>query len=101
MQYTRNVHFEIKPDRVDEFNRVFKTDVLPVLKKQKGFLNEITMLDGTHGVGISFWDSKPSVESYHKTSYPELLKKLESTLVGAPTVKTYNVAYMEGVPVLK
>jgi heme-degrading monooxygenase HmoA len=92
MQYARNVHFQIKNGKADEFTRVFEKDVLPLLKKQKGFKEELTLVNRERAMGISLWDDRASAESYQTSTYPEVLQKLNPVIEGTPRVETYDVA---------
>lgn len=70
-----------------EFTRVLENDIIPLLRKQKGFLDEIAFVspEKKEAVAISLWDRKEMAELYHKEVYPEVLKllgkALEETLV--------------------
>ena len=37
MRYARNVHFQIKSGKEQEFAGLFEKDVVPMLRKQNGF----------------------------------------------------------------
>jgi quinol monooxygenase YgiN len=90
MSFARNVHFTVKNSKVDEFKRLMNTEVLPLLKKEKGFLEEITILGSNIGMSISMWDDRGCAEMYNKKTYPEVLKKLHTVLEGTPRVETYD-----------
>ena len=92
--YARIVKINLKPNRIDEFNETLDKQVLPMLRKEKGFQDEITFAgpSGTEMVSISLWDRKESAESYNGHTYPEVLKALSMVLEGSPQVKTYEVA---------
>lgn len=36
--FARILNFEVKPEKKDEFVRVVKNEIVPILKKQTGFL---------------------------------------------------------------
>jgi len=40
--YARNVAIHLKPNTLRDFTKTFDTNVLPILRKQKGFQDEIT-----------------------------------------------------------
>ena len=63
--YARNVTIHLKPNSVSEFTQTFEKDILPLLRKQNGFKDEITFLaeDGRDAVAISLWDRKESADS--------------------------------------
>src|SRR5437870_2462209 len=66
----------------------------PLLRKQKGFQDEITLLaaGGREAVGISLWDQKESAETYERGAYAEVLKTMGKLIEGTPQVKTYEVS---------
>jgi len=91
MKFARNVQFEIKPGQSKEFNRVMHSDVLPLLKKQNGFSEELTMIKQDKGIAISVWKDQASADAYVTAAYPQVLEKLNPLLVAAPRVETYDV----------
>ena len=91
MRFARNVHYQVKEGKTNEFQALLTSDVLPLLKKQQGFKDELTMVNGRHTIGISLWEDKPSAETYNKDTYPAILAKLTPMLDGAPRVETFDV----------
>ena len=90
MRYARNVQFTVKNGKVDEFNRLMNTEVLPLLKNEKGFCEDLTLLRGNTGISTSVWDDRACAETYNTKTYPEVLKKLNLVLEGTPRVDTYD-----------
>ena len=92
--FARKVSMHVKPENVTEFTRKLEKEVIPLLRKQNGFQDEITFIakDGMDSFGISLWDRKESAESYHRGSYPEVAKILATVVEGTPQVQTYEVA---------
>jgi heme-degrading monooxygenase HmoA len=68
-------------------------DILPLLQKQKGFRDEISLIapNGSEVFGISLWDQKDKAEAYNRTTYPEVQKLLAKVSEGTPKVQTYEV----------
>jgi heme-degrading monooxygenase HmoA len=68
-------------------------DILPLLKKQQGFRDEITLIasNGSEVLGISLWDQKDKAEAYNRTAYPEVQKLLAKVSEKTPQVQTYEV----------
>jgi len=91
MQFARNVHFQIKNGKEKEFTTLFENEVIPMLRQQSGFQNELTFVNPDEAVGVSLWDNRKSAEAYHASTYPKILAKLNPVIVGTPTVKTYDV----------
>jgi hypothetical protein len=85
---------QLKPKTAPEFTRLIEKEVIPMLRKQKGFLDEITFIspDLTEAVGNSFWETKADAENYSRTGYAEVMKSLETVVNGTPTVGTANVS---------
>lgn len=92
--YARNVTMHLKANQAGEFGRTLERDILPLLRKQSGFQDEITFLtpDGSEAVAISLWDRKESAETYSRDTYPQVLKGLEKVVEGTPKVATFEVA---------
>jgi len=92
--YARNVTLHLKANTAPEFTRTFETDVLPILRKQNGFKDEITFLapGGADAVAISLWDRKENADAYSRDTYPAVLKSLANVVEGTPQVQTYEVA---------
>ena len=91
--FTRHVIMELKPNATQEFANVIDNKVLPLLRKQKGFRDEITFVapDRSEALAISFWDTKEEAEAYNVTGYPEVLKTLSGIVEGTPRVGTAEV----------
>ena len=92
--YARNVTLHLKANTAPEFTRTLETDVLPILRKQNGFKDEITFVapDRSEAVAISLWDRKESADAYSRDTYPEVLKSLAKVVDGTPQVENYEVA---------
>ena len=92
--YARNVTLHLKANTAPEFTRTLETDVLPMLRKQNGFKDEITFVasDRSEAVAISLWDRKESAEAYSRDTYPQVLKTLAKVVEGTPVVESYEVS---------
>jgi quinol monooxygenase YgiN len=90
MSFARNDHFTLKTGQADEFNRLMDKEVLPLLNKEKGFKQDLTVLSKDTGMSISVWDDRASAEKYNTQTYPQVLKTLEPVLAGTPRVETFE-----------
>ena len=92
--FARSVSFHLKPGRAAEFTQLLDKDIIPVLRKQKGFQDEIAFVapGGADAVGISVWDLKENAETYARGAYAGVLKALEEVVEGTPRVQTYEVS---------
>ena len=91
--YARNVSIHLKPNMLSDYTRTFENDVLPLLRKQNGFKDEIAFSgsDGTDVTAISLWDNKANAETYNASAYPEVLRTLARVIDGTPKVQTGEV----------
>jgi hypothetical protein len=92
--YARRVYMHLKPNSLAEFTQRIEKEVIPNLRKQKGFQDEITFIapSGTEAFAISLWDRAESAEAYSRASYAEVAKILATVVEGPPQVETFNVA---------
>lgn len=92
--YARNVTMRLKPNAAEEFTRTLEEHIIPLLRKHRGFADEIAFLgpDRTEAVAISLWDDRGSADAYDRTSYPQVLGVLATVLEGLPVVSAYNVS---------
>ena len=92
--FARSVHLHLKPNSVAEFARTIEKEIIPLLRKQKGFQDEITFVvpGGTEAVAVSLWDQKEDAEAYNRGTYPEVLRGLAKVVEGTPQVQTYEVS---------
>ena len=91
--YARQVSMELQPNSHADFTRRIESEILPLLRKQKGFQEEITFVNpaGKDAFAISLWDSKESAEAYNRASFAEVTKLLSKLVEGTPRVKSYEV----------
>lgn len=91
--YARTVRMELKPNSVAEFTQLLEKDVIPMLRKQHGFKDEIAFVptDGKEAIAISLWEKKENAETYNRATYPDVLKTLAKVVVGTPQVHTLEV----------
>jgi hypothetical protein len=68
-------------------------DVLPLLRKQTGFKDEITFAGpgGVDVTAISVWENKNDADTYNTNTYPTVLKTLARFIEGTPQVHTFDV----------
>jgi quinol monooxygenase YgiN len=90
MQFARNVRFEIKNGKEKEFVSLFEKEALPILRKQSGFQQEVTLVNPNGAVAVSLWDDRKSAETYQTSGYPQVLAKLTTVIEGTPKVETYE-----------
>ena len=90
--YARNVTLRIKHGMQSEVTKAFENQILPLLRKQKGFKEEIALCNPSspEAVAISLWENKSDADEYNTRVYPDVLKTLAKTIEGTPRVHTFE-----------
>ena len=93
--FSRVVSMQLKPNTHREFSELFDKQILPTLRKQQGFRDEMLFVDpgGPEVVAISLWESRENAETYNRATYPEVLKTLAKVIEGPPEVRTFQLSY--------
>jgi hypothetical protein len=88
----RTVSIHLKSNMLSDYNRTFDKDILPLLRKQKGFRDEITLSNPSSldAIAISLWENRVDAEAYSTNTYPEVLKTLARMIDGTPKVQTFE-----------
>jgi hypothetical protein len=91
--YARHVSFNLKALKPEEITQTFEKEILPLLQKQNGFTDEITLVspDGKEAIGISLWERKEDADMYSRETYPQVLKSLARFVEGTPQVRGFEV----------
>ncbi len=91
--FAHKLSMYLKNDGALAFKNRIEGDIIPLLRKQKGFLQEITFLylNGREVHAFSLWESAEHAEVYNRKAYPEVVRMLASVIDGAPLVQTYEV----------
>jgi len=92
--FGRQVTMKLKTNSASELTRILDNDIIPILRKQKGFRDETTFIapERSEVIANSFWDTKEDAEAYNGSSYPEVLKSLANVIDGTPSVKNFEFA---------
>ena len=90
--FARTVSIHLKSNMLSDYNRTFDKDILPLLRKQKGFRDEITLSNPSSldAIAISLWETRADAEAYNTNTYPEVLKTLARMIDGTPRVQTFE-----------
>jgi hypothetical protein len=90
--FARNVSVHLKSNMLSDYTRTFEKDVLPLLRKQNGFTDEITLSNpgSLDVIAISLWENRADAEAYNTNTYPEVLKTFARMIDGTPKVQTFE-----------
>ena len=93
VMFAHKLSMYLKIDGALAFKHKIENEVVPLLRKQKGFLEEITLLylNGREVHSFSLWESAEHAEAYNRGFFPEVAKMLASVIDGMPRIQTYQV----------
>ena len=93
--FARILDFEVKMEKKEEFVKVMKNQVLPILKKQTGFLEILPFfpenMKEERVINISLWTTRSDAERYEREFYPKALDILKPYLTTPVQVNYYNL----------
>ena len=92
--FTRIVELTSKSGKSKELANAIDEKAVPILKKQRGFVDEMVLVSDAEPdriVGISFWNSKADAEQYHREAFPKIHDAVRHLLETDPLVRTFDV----------
>ncbi len=92
--FTRIVEVTTKSGKARELTTIINDKVLPILKKQAGFVDETVLASDTDPnrvLALSFWNTREDAERYNREQYPAVHEMVRHLLETEPTVRTFNV----------
>lgn len=91
--FVRRLSVHLKPNTLGQFAGILEKEIVPMLRKQQGFKDEIAFATpgSTDVLSISFWDNQKNAETYGRTTYNDVLKMVASVVDGTPKLETTEV----------
>src|ERR1700687_4168582 len=92
--FARIVEFIPKLETKENFLQTLRNEVLPILKKQPGFLEILPFEPETKTakmITITLWAEKRDAERYERESYPKVKATLKPYLTTPVTFNHYNL----------
>ena len=92
--FTRVVELTTKPGKHKQLSDTINEKVLPILKKQEGFVDETVLVsdkDDNRVLGLSFWNTREDAEQYHRAEYQKVHEMVRHLLDGEPVIRTFDV----------
>jgi hypothetical protein len=92
--FARRVYMHLKPNCVAEFTQKLETEIIPLLRKQEGFQDEISFVSpgGKEAFALSLWTKAEDADAYNRASYQGVAKIMSTVIEGSPQVETFEVA---------
>jgi quinol monooxygenase YgiN len=92
--FTRIVEITAKTGMSRELAKTIQEKVLPILKKQPGFVDETLLLSETEPdrmIAQSTWNKREDAERYHNNDYKLVRETVEQLMAGDPVVRTFHM----------
>lgn len=92
--FARKVSVRLKVDAAGPFIQKMEDEIIPLLRKQKGFLDELTLISqsGKEVYAYSFWENSDDAETYDRTTFRDVNSLLTGLIEGTVRIHTYMVA---------
>lgn len=92
--YARNVRVKLRANCLPEFTRLLEQEIIPLLRKQKGFQDEISLIASqrNEAIVISFWANQSDADAYNHVAYLDVLRVLSAVVESMPLVETFELA---------
>lgn len=92
--FARILEFIPQVEKKEELFKVIRNEVLPILKKQPGFLEILPFLPESvteKTITVTLWAEKRDAERYEREVYPQVAEIVKPYLTTAITFKRYVV----------
>ena len=91
--FARRESMHIKGNSVPRFIDRLENEILPMLRKQKGFQDEVAFVtpSGSEAFIVSFWDMAENAEAYGRGVYADAIKILATVIEGSAQVEVFYV----------
>jgi len=92
--FARILEFIPKPEKKEEFVKVIKNQVLPIVKKQIGFLEVLPLfpeINNEKAFVVSLWTEKKFAQAYEREWFPKVEEVIRPYLSTPVTFKYYQL----------
>jgi heme-degrading monooxygenase HmoA len=92
--FTRVVEMTSKPGKSQELANTINDKAVPILKKQRGFVDEIVLVSSgkpDQVWALSFWNKREDAEEYQREQYQRIHDTVRDLLETEPEIQTFDV----------
>src|ERR1700745_2776942 len=92
--FTRVVEMTSKPGKSQELANTINDKAVPILKKQRGFVDEIVLVSSgkpDQVLALSFWNKREDAEEYQREQYQRIHDTVRDLLETEPEIQTFDV----------
>lgn len=93
--FARKLSLRVKLEMFSVFTKVLEREIVPLLRRQKGFRDEIVLASpGSRDVLVlSFWETSEDADAYHNSAYRDALTALAGIIEAGPRIGTPDVLH--------
>lgn len=93
--FARKLSIRVKLEMFSEFTRVLEREIVPLLRQQKGFKDEIVLStpQSRDVLVLSFWETSEDADTYHDSAYRDALRVLAGLVEASPRVGAPDVVH--------
>jgi hypothetical protein len=91
--FARKLYMYLKNDGVPAFKLKVEGEIIPLLRKQRGFRDQIIFLylNGREVQAFDLWETAEDAEAYNRETYPQVMRMLAPVIEGTPRIETFEV----------
>jgi len=92
--FTRVVEMTSKPGKSRDLADTINEKAVPILKKQRGFVDEIVLMshaDPNRVLALSLWNKQEDAERYQREQYQKIHDTVRHLLETEPNIQTFDV----------
>lgn len=93
--FARKLSIRVKLEMFSEFTRVLEREIVPLLRQQKGFKDEIVLAtpQSRDVLVLSFWETSEDADAYHNSAYRDALRVLAGLVEASPRAGAPDVVH--------
>lgn len=92
--FTRAVEMTSNAGKSQELANTINDRAVPILKKQRGFVEEIVLVSSGKAdqvLALSFWNSREDAEEYQREQYQKIHDTVRHLLEAEADIRTFDV----------
>jgi heme-degrading monooxygenase HmoA len=92
--FTRVVEMASKSGKAQELANTINDKAVPILKKQRGFVDEIVLVSSGKSdqvLALSFWNEREDADVYQRDQYQKIHDTVRHLLETEPEIRTFDV----------
>lgn len=94
--FTHQVALRLRADSTEALTRKVNKLILPILRAQDGFCQEITIVapDRLTAILETHWTTLNDAKNFNRTGYLDVLRVLSEVVIALPRARTFQAAEM-------